>query len=96
MNEDTTAYFYVNQPVKTITGIAHFGKRENLIDSLAKHSARPQRVKDRINDFPNFIVSRMYYYINDSELPEYLQTNLLPTENTRINNFPFITDIDIC
>ncbi|MDB2108604.1 hypothetical protein PMW03_00440 [Clostridium paraputrificum] len=122
--EDTTVYFYVSQPVKAITGIAHFGKRENLSDWLAKYSARPQEVKDRINDFmtdcryavpmktftktnkipldklrndlPNFIVPRMYYYIDDSELLEYLQTNLLPTEDTRINDFSFIADIDIC
>ncbi|WP_448899648.1 hypothetical protein [Clostridium perfringens] len=48
------------------------------------------------NDLPNFIVPRMYYYIDDSELLEYLQTNLLPTEDTRINDFSFIADIDIC
>lgn len=101
---ETTAYFYVSNPVKAITGIAHFGERQLLSSGKNKVVASPKEVIDHVNDnnsgcrfavpclsfqptnkiplntlradVPGFIVPRMYYYIDDSDLLHYLQSNL--------------------
>lgn len=43
-----------------------------------------------------FIVPRMYYYLDDSDLLDYLKANLTPVQETYINDFSIITDDDIC
>lgn len=48
---ETTVFFYVNAPVKGISGIARFAERECLEDWLKKYSDRPNVVQDRIKDF---------------------------------------------
>ena len=48
------------------------------------------------NDIRKFIVPRMYYYINDSELEQYLRANLHPTGNSLKHDFDSILDDDIC
>lgn len=120
----TTVYFYVSQPVKAITGIAHFDVREKLEDWKVKYADRPQEVCDRIEDFssdcrfampllsfqptnriplsqlqhdiPGFIVPRMYYYIDDSDLLLYLNRNLVPQGPALHHTFETIADNDIC
>lgn len=47
-------------------------------------------------DIKGFIVPRMYYYIDDSDLLNYLKVNLTPLEETYQNDFSFISDDDIC
>lgn len=101
VGENTTVYFYVSNPIKAITGVAVFGKREKLIDWKEKYSDRPAEVMNRISEFmedctyaipmlsftkaiqipleklrqdvENFIVPRMYYYLDDSDLLDYLK-----------------------
>lgn len=46
-------------------------------------------------DIPNFIVPRMYYYIDDSDLMDYLDNNLIHIGELRNNNFSVILDEDI-
>lgn len=47
-------------------------------------------------DIPNFIVPRMYYYLDDNPILDYLQSNLIPTGEPIIHNFDVILDDDIC
>ena len=49
--DGATVYFYVSRPVKAITGIAHFGKREVLADWLQKYADRGLEVIARIKDY---------------------------------------------
>lgn len=48
---DTLVYFYVSRPVSAITGMAHFGKREELADWLVKYKDRSLGVRARIRDY---------------------------------------------
>lgn len=121
---ETTVYFYVSNPVKAITGVAVFGKKEKLSTWKEKYSDRPVKVTERISEFmedcnyaipmlsftkttriplkqlrtdiEGFIVPRMYYYIDDSDLLNYLKANLTSLEETHQNYFSFISDDDIC
>ena len=47
-------------------------------------------------EIDNFIVPRMYYYIDDLPLLEYLKCNLVPTGEMLIHRFDTIEDEDIC
>ena len=47
-------------------------------------------------DIDNFIVPRMYYYIDDLPLLEYLKSSLVPTGEMLIHRFDSIEDEDIC
>lgn len=47
-------------------------------------------------EIPGFIVPRMYYYIDDTPLLEYLEKNLHPTSDKLIHFFEIIEDDDIC
>lgn len=117
-------YFYVSSPTKAISGIAHFGDREELSTWLEKYSDRAGEVTERIhdylqecryairikdfqktnkitltqlkNDIPDFIVPRMYYYLDNTELLEYLENNLVSQGEKYINTFDVIEDDDIC
>lgn len=48
------------------------------------------------SDFENFVVPRMYYFIEDSELLQYLHQNLIAQGDPIINDFSLIKDEDIC
>lgn len=48
------------------------------------------------NEYPNFIVPRMYYYIDNDPLIEYLHSHLFPIDGARKHTFEVITDDDIC
>lgn len=48
------------------------------------------------NDLQRYIVPRMYYFIDDSELEQYLRANLRPTGDTLKHDFGSILDDDIC
>ena len=45
-------------------------------------------------DIPKFIVPRMYYYIDDTELLSYLEENLYAIGDPTINNFLEIKDYE--
>ena len=47
-------------------------------------------------DLPRFIVPRMYYYIDDSDLLRYLKSRLKPTGPLVENSFSHLSDDDIC
>ena len=122
--EEVMAYFYVSNPIKAISGIAHFGRRELLSSWKDKFCDRPNEVLARINeylddckyvvpilsfqktqkipldkirmDIPKFIVPRMYYYLDDSELLTYLNKNLSYIGPIKRNSFNYIKDDDIC
>ena len=47
-------------------------------------------------DLENFIVPRMYYYIDDLPLLDYLKSHLIPTDNLIVHDFSSISDNDIC
>ena len=47
-------------------------------------------------DIPNFIVPRMYYYIDNSDLLQYLESNLIPVCPPFITNLSEIQNSDIC
>lgn len=47
-------------------------------------------------DLPGFIVPRMYYFIDESPLLEYLRHNLFPQGPEIQNRFDSIIDTDIC
>ena len=47
-------------------------------------------------DIPGFIVPRMYYYIDDSDLLSYLNEKLIPMGPMLHHSFDTITDDDIC
>lgn len=47
-------------------------------------------------DIESFIVPRMYYYLDDLPLLDYLKTHLVPTKNLIVHQFDAITDDDIC
>lgn len=120
----TTAYFYVSNPVKAITGIAYLGDREELALWETKYADRPLEVKARIQDYlthynyvapiyhfqkttriplnklrtdiPNFIVPRMYYYLDNSALLKYLNRELTLEGNPITHSFNIIKNNDIC
>ena len=47
-------------------------------------------------DFDDFIVPRMYYYLDDLPLLDYLKKNLTPSKGKIVHNFELITNDDIC
>lgn len=47
-------------------------------------------------DIDNFIVPRMYYYLDDLPLLDYLKHNLVPTGEMLVHSFDCIADDDIC
>lgn len=123
--DGATVYFYVSRPVKAITGIAHFGKREALTDWLQKYADRGPEVVARIKDYlqdcsyacpvldfqptsqisletlkkdiPNFIVPRMYFFLDNTPLKAYLQANLKPSGNLiKFNHSDPMPSEDIC
>jgi predicted transcriptional regulator len=48
------------------------------------------------NEYPNFIVPRMYYYIDNDPLIGYLHSHLFPVGGARKHTFEVIIDNDIC
>lgn len=48
------------------------------------------------NEYPYFVVPRMYYYIDNNPLMEYLDSHLFPVGEARKHTFEVITDDDIC
>lgn len=122
--EETTAFFYVSNPVMCISGKAHLGAREDLKDWLQIYGNRSIEVKNRINsyledcryaakihefqqtnsipldklrtDIPGFMPPRMYYYIDNTDLLAYLNTNIVPSGNHWSFSFNSIIDDDIC
>ena len=48
------------------------------------------------NDIKNFVVPRMYYYIEGSELEQYLEKNLTEKDASIIHDFTTIGNDDIC
>ncbi len=47
-------------------------------------------------DIPNFIVPRMYYYIDNSDLLQYLERELIVLDKPIKHSFETILDCDIC
>lgn len=122
--ENTTVYFYVNNPIKAICGIAKLGQREKLSDWAIKYQDRSLEVRRRIDEFmsdcryampvlefqmtnliplkklqediPNFVVPRMYYYLDNLDLLKYLEKNLNPVGKKIVNDFINLKDFDIC
>ena len=47
-------------------------------------------------DLPGFIVPRMYYYIDDTDLLKYLESNLKPIGPLFENSFSHLSADDIC
>lgn len=122
--EEMKVYFYVTRPVMAISGVAHFGQRENLANWKERFADRSIEVLNRIDDYltdckyvvpildfqrtnrislkqltsdlPDFIVPRMYYFIDDTSLNSYLEKNLIPTSDLVVNTFDRISDDDIC
>ncbi len=47
-------------------------------------------------DLPGFIVPRMYYYIDDTDLLRYLKSSLRPIGPLLENSFSQLSDDDIC
>ena len=47
-------------------------------------------------DIPDFIVPRMYYYLDGTGLLSYLEKELTPEDEIKINTFDVIKDDDIC
>lgn len=47
-------------------------------------------------DLPRFIVSRMYYYLDNLLLLEYIEQNLNPIGKSIKNDFDNLIDFDIC
>ena len=48
------------------------------------------------NDIPKFMVPRMYYYLDGTELLDYLNQNLHTVGAPIINDFENFIDVDIC
>lgn len=48
------------------------------------------------NDIPKFVVPRMYYYLDNTELLDYINNNLHPIGEPIINDFENLIDLDIC
>lgn len=48
------------------------------------------------NDIPGFVVPQMYYYIDDSQLLSYLQSNLIPIGDRIKHDFTNISSNEIC
>lgn len=48
------------------------------------------------NDLPRFVVPQMYYYIDDTELLDYLEKNLKPIGEKIVHDFSNITSDLIC
>jgi hypothetical protein len=47
-------------------------------------------------DVPDFVVPRMYYYLDNLPLLSYIEENLQPTAEKATYNFDDLTDDDIC
>lgn len=123
-DDELEVYFYVSRPIKAISGIAHFGKRDELKNWLDYFSDRPKDVISRIEDYLedcryvvpildfqktnripldklkidicNFVVPRMYYYLDNTSTLEYLNNNLIKEGAKHINSFETISNEDIC
>lgn len=48
------------------------------------------------NDLPGFVVPRMYYYIDGTDLHKYLLANLQAVSPLLINSFTVVSDDEIC
>ena len=51
---------------------------------------------DTGTDIPSFVVPRMYYYLDNTELLLYLKEKLIPIGPILENSFSVIADDDIC
>lgn len=49
-----------------------------------------------LRSVPGFVVPRMYYFLDDSELLQYLEDNIKPSAGMIINDFSKLKDDDIC
>ena len=74
--EETRVYYYVSQPVMAVTGIAHYGPRENLKCWLTLYGNRSEAVRSRILDYMTDCKYAVKIY-------EYIQTNKIPLKQLR-------------
>jgi len=49
--DETRVFFYVSRPVMAVTGIAHFGAREELKEWLLTYGSRSDALKKRIEEY---------------------------------------------
>lgn len=88
---------YSDRPIEVKERISEFMEECNFaIPMLSFTRTIKISLKQLRTDIEGFIVPRMYYYIDDSDLLNYLKTNLTPLEETHQNDFSFISDDDIC
>ena len=74
--EETKVYFYVSRPVMAITGIAHFGPRESLMDWLNLYGNRSEIIRNRILDYMTDCKYAVKIY-------DYSQTNRIDLQQLR-------------
>jgi predicted transcriptional regulator len=53
-------------------------------------------IKQLYSDLPTFVVPRMYYYLDNTDLLSYLNQNLRPIAPLMTNSFDAILDEEIC
>ena len=74
--EETRVFFYVSRPVMAITGMAHFGPRENLKDWLDMYGDRSEIVRSRILGY----MTDCRYAV---KIYDYCQTNRVSLQELR-------------
>lgn len=87
---------YQNNP-GIVKRIEDFMKSNRFVMPLKKFQFTTSIPLDKLRkDINNFIVPRMYYYIDDTDLLKYLKMNLIPIGEPIINDFSKLKDDDIC
>lgn len=81
----------------TITRIEDYLKHYKFAMEIAEFQETNSISLDRLrSDLPKFVVPQMYYYIDGSELLDYLEKNLNPIGEKIVHDFSNITSDLIC
>lgn len=88
---------YSNRPQQVKDRIADFTTDCNwAIPVLSFQKTSAISLEQLREDLPGFIVPRMYYYIDGTDLHKYLLANLQIVSPPIINSFAEVSDDDIC
>ena len=88
---------YAERPVDVMERINDFATDCRWAMPMVKFQPTNKITLEQIREaFPDFIVPRMYYYIDNSYLLKYLESNLIPQGQPLNHSFDLINDDDIC
>lgn len=88
---------YADRPQEVIDRIKDYLTDCNYVAPMYKFQPTNRISLEEVReDNPGFIVPRMYYYLDNHPLLDYLEKNLIPAGEMITHSFDVIGDDDIC